>query len=127
MAVAESPRWFAWPNGPITKNEQVSPAARMQNFRSKYKKGRRGIFFGVRGVYLGGKELFCQGKGLATKWPPIATANIGVFNPISVMVNAPIHKLTVKCIDLPTTLQVIFWKMRTNLRPLKVAKVDRCT
>ena len=35
VAVAESPHWFAWPNGPTTKIGQCSPAAEMEIFRSK--------------------------------------------------------------------------------------------
>ena len=63
MAVAESPHWFAWPDGPTTKNEQCSLAARMQIFGIKSKTGRR-RFYARRGVYLACMEVFLQGKGL---------------------------------------------------------------
>ena len=46
VAVFESPHWFAWPDGPTTKNEQS-----MQIFGSQSKKGG-GAFFAGKGVYL---------------------------------------------------------------------------
>ena len=76
VAVAESPHWFAWPDGPTTKNEQCSPAARMQIFGSKSKKGSRGVFL-QGGVFIWhawryfsqGKGLFLQqGRKIAIKW-----------------------------------------------------------
>ena len=59
VAVNESPPWYAQPQ----KNEQCSPAAKMQILRSKSKKGG-GVFFARRGVHFASKELFCQVEGL---------------------------------------------------------------
>ena len=64
VAVAESPHWFAWPDGPTTKNEQCSPAARMQIFRSKSKKGRRGNFFQKEGCLFGKLGSFSSRQGI---------------------------------------------------------------
>ena len=41
VAVAESPHWFAWPNGPTTKNKQCSLAARMQKWDFSCNKGEK--------------------------------------------------------------------------------------
>ena len=69
VAVAESPHWYAWPYGPTTKNEQCSPAARMQIFRSKSKKGRRGNLSLKKGCLSGKQGSFSSGQGtfLATR------------------------------------------------------------
>ena len=69
VAVSESPHWFAWPDGPTTKNEQCSPAAKVQIFGSKSKKGRRGVFckegclFGMHGGILVKARDFSCNKG----------------------------------------------------------------
>ena len=77
VAVAEIPHLFAWPNGPTTKNEQCSPAARMQFFGSKSKKGRRGfslqggdIFWQSRSFFAKVRHFSCnKGKKLQWKGP----------------------------------------------------------
>ena len=80
VAVAESPHWFAWPDGPTTKNEQCSPAKRMQIFGSQSKKREDGRFL-QGGVFIWHAwRYFSQGKGLflqqgwkiAIKWPLFA-------------------------------------------------------
>ena len=69
VAAAENPHWFAWPDGPTTKNEQCSPAARMKFFGSQSKKGRRGVFckegclFGMHGGILVKARDFSCNKG----------------------------------------------------------------
>ena len=80
VAFAENPHWFAWPNGPTTITEQCSPAAGMQIFGSKSKKGRRGVFLQGRVFIWHAWRYFSQGKGLslqqgrkiAIKWPLFA-------------------------------------------------------
>ena len=57
VAVAESPHWFAWPNGPTT---EISSAAQQQECKfleASLKKGG-GAFFARRGVYLACMEVF---------------------------------------------------------------------
>ena len=56
VAVAESPHWFAWPNGPTAKKGSAA-------LQQECKKGG-GAFFRRRGVYLASKELFHQGERL---------------------------------------------------------------
>ena len=46
------------------KNEQCSPAERMQIFRRKSKKVTWAFFY-KKGVYFGSKVLFCQGETLS--------------------------------------------------------------
>ena len=43
-AAAESPNWFAWPDGPTTKKSSAAQQQECNFFRSKSKKGRRGVF-----------------------------------------------------------------------------------
>ena len=103
VAVAERPQWFAWPDGPTTKNEPCSPAARMQIFGSQSKKVWRGVFL-QGGVFIWhawryfseGKGLFLQqGRKIAIKWPLFAH----VYEPlrkekrarIKRLFNSPIH------------------------------------
>ena len=59
MTVAESSDWFAWPDGPSTKNEQCSPAARLQIFRIESNKKGQIICQGGK-VFCQVRTLFCQ-------------------------------------------------------------------
>ena len=66
VAVAESPHWFTWLDGPTTKNEQCSQA-RMQIFGSQSKKGRRGVIWHARSYFSPGLFLQ-QGRKIAIIW-----------------------------------------------------------
>ena len=59
-AVAESPHWFAWPNSATTKNEQCSPAAKMQILRSKSKKGGGVFFWQSRSFFVKMRPFSCS-------------------------------------------------------------------
>ena len=66
MAIAESPHWFAWTNGPTQKKNIAAQQQECKFLEASLKKGG-GAFFARRGVYFSCKEVFRQGKGLFLK------------------------------------------------------------
>ena len=63
MAVAESPYWVAWPNGPTKKIDQSSPATRKQIFRSESKNAKDSLF-GKEGHLFAKEGHLFPNKGL---------------------------------------------------------------
>ena len=63
VTVAESSNWLVWPDGPSTKNEQCSPAARMQIFRSE-SNIKRATYLSRRDSFLSSKDPFCSSRDI---------------------------------------------------------------